>query len=160
MNFNQLRMAAHWICSVCAQRKIYCLDFSCSEGKCSLTIENPLVLFFTLHICQYFLARKISPSKCIWASFECRYIHSIFNKTLNIYFQSSAMFSFWEIMVVCSNNLLLLYSMSAGRERHEVTLHNNLSLISCKWLNCPGLCSCSWHCYENLLHFFLAVSSI
>lgn len=30
---NQLWMAAHWICSVCAQRKIYCQDFSCFWGK-------------------------------------------------------------------------------------------------------------------------------
>lgn len=72
MNFNQLWMAAHWICSVCAQRSTVWIS-PVSEGNCTLTIENPLVLLFTLHICHYLLAWKILANKnVIWSSFECR----------------------------------------------------------------------------------------
>lgn len=56
-----------------------------------------------------------------------------------MYFQYSAMFSFGEIMVVCGNHPLLLYSRSANMLPHlifssgkaiVITLHNKLSQIS------------------------------
>lgn len=48
------------------------------------------------------------------------------------------MFSFWEIMVVCSNHLLLLYTKSASLLPHcrkgiEITLQNNLEIAELPW---------------------------
>lgn len=67
MNFNQLWMAAHWICSVCAQSKIYCLDFSRSEGNyCTFGIA----LYFAYM--PIFVGFKNLTIKMYLSSFECR----------------------------------------------------------------------------------------
>lgn len=94
MKLNQLWMAAHWICSVCAQRKIYCLDFSCSEGNC--TFEHPLVLLFTLHICHYLLAWNILANKNVFGLLSVdKYIQYLI-KPSNLIFSPVPCFLFGE----------------------------------------------------------------